>query len=919
MATNYVLPQVQVFQQFQQIAAAVTVQLPAFIFGPNYALFRYGVADEKIKAAIGAYDYAAGNTAVWPNKPVGSVVDQAWTRLFMDNGWLEYYEEFVGGGVSIHGYVNPVTDRVYRNRIYSPTLLFASYGSWARSAAFKNRDVKAGDGVILHGTYAGSEYTVTTRVTRLINDVLPSVIAATAADPSNAPSTVANITETVVAGSITDISEVASGTYDGIAAGHTSESYVLTVTVPGPFGTARFAVASASGTDTPVDPILPQAGIAADVGTRGLQVTFSVSGSAPYFDVGYMLRIDVQQNWTPAVSSDAGVYTGANDGTYIVQVTKGGLWAALPQVFVSSTGTLDSSGPYEVADDTFITLPTGVQVKFNGAGLVKGDRYYIDVTASAAGPIHTLELANSLPLELFGILSESDTPAPVDLDLSLSIVKNIEVLRTRSGIVPNWDTTATEISVYPGILSTDSTWTDTLGNLIDMPVIAGSMYVQYRSLIQTYVNTFDTITDIGDVETRLGPAVEENPLSLGVFKAVQNAGSVPVGFMATGGGMDDLAAYLAVLDKIYDREDTYGLVPLTHNKDIQDAVLASALTASTPERGRWRVMWTAAVITEQSAVETVDDHGNMLLGTIGDDPDTSGTQYTYLNCDAANFISAGVLPGQTVRTSYIINPSTGEEQYAEYIIDAVVSEEYLRLATGPSLPITVPSRFEIWKDNTTDDMARQVIDFAGSFGNRRARVVLPDKIGNGGTMMDGMFACCALAGLRSGSLPHQGLTNVQITGFDDVSRVTKLFGGRQLDDMAAAGTWIITTDDTGTIYSRHQLTTDMSDVNTREDSVVSNVDAISYLTLRFFRNARYIGRRNITPGLLAQLDADFDGLIVGLVAETNATVLGPQLISATIVKLERHPTLLDRVVAQVNVELPYPFNNFDITIFVLAS
>ena len=917
---DYVVPQVVVYQEFQQAAEAVVVQLPAFIFGPNYELFRYSVASEKVLSGIGAYNYTSGNTALWPNRPAGSVVDQDWTRVFFDSAWLRYYNEFAGGGISIKGYVDPLTGRVYRNRIYSDSLLFATYGEWDRSAVFRNRDVAVGDGVILTGTYGGEDYTVQTLVTGLVNDVLPSVIDDPAYDETNAGTTTASTTATVVAGSITDISETESGTlYDGIADGHTTESYVLTVTTPGAFGTARFSVASASGTDDPVDALVPADGVAKAVGSRGLTVTFSTSGSAAYFDAGYILRIDVQQTWTPSTAAKSGTYTGANDGTYIIEVTKGGLWADGPQVFVSSTGTLDTSGPYEVADATYITLPTGVKVKWTGDGLAKNDRYYVDVTAQADGPIHTLELANSLPLALFGILSESDTAAPVDLDVSLSIVKNIEVLQTRVGVIPNWTPSATQIVIAAGILATDSTWTDSLGNLLDMNVIKGTMYVQYRALLQTYVNTFGTVADTGEVEALLGPTVEDNPLALGVLKAVSNSGGQPVAFMATGGGSTDSAAFSAVLAKIYDREDVYGLVPLTHTKSIQDTVLGHCLAASTPARGRWRIMWTAAVITTESAVEDTDPDGNMLLCTIEDDPDTSGTQYTYLNCDEADFITSGVLAGQTVRTNYTVNPSTGVEEYEEYVIDAVISEEFLRLATGPDLPITVASRFEVWKDNTTDDMAQQVIDLAGSFGSRRARVVIPDRIGEGGVLMDGMFACCALAGLRSGVWPHQGLTNVQVTGFDDCSRVTELFGGEQLNNMAGAGVWIITQDNTGLVYTRHQLTTDMTDINSREDSLVSNIDSLSYYYLRFFRNARYIGRRNITNGLLTQLGTDFDSASSALINSTVNLTIGPQIISADLVRLERHPTLLDRLIAQVNVDLPEPFNNFDITLYVLAQ
>lgn len=919
----YTIPQVRVFQEFQQAAAAVVVQLPAFIFGPNYALFRYGVAEEKIRALIGAYNYSSGNAELWPNRPAGSVVDQLWTRLFVDNAWLRYYNEYAGGGISIKGAVDPVTQRIYRNRIISDSLVFATYESWTRSAAFYSRDVKIGDGVILHANILGEDYTVQTKVTRLINDIVAASIDDPTSDAYNAPDSSATSAMTQVTGNTGTVIYVPDGTlYDGIAAGHTSESYTLTVTATsGDFASTRLSVTSGSGTDTPVDPIIPVDSVAKDVGARGLTVTFSAAGSNTPFELGQVWRIDVSQAWAKPTPAKAGTYTGVNDGTYVIQVTKGGLWAAEPQVFVNSTGTLDSSGPYIVADDTYITLPTGVKIKFGGSGigLAKGDRYYVNVYAESAGAVHTLELANSLPLEMFGIFSESDAPNAYDLDCELSIIKNIEVLRTRSGVVPNWETSATEITVEPAIVAQDASWYNSLGVLQDLDVILGTMYVQYRALLQTYVNTYGSTADVGEVETLLGPAVEDNPLSLGVLKAVTNSGGQPVGFMATSGGQDDLTGFLAVLEKIYDRADTYGLVPLTHTKSILDAVLGSCVSESSPDRNRWRVMWAAAQITEESAVEQVDSSGNMLLGTIADDPDTSGTQYTYLNCDAALFIASGVLAGQTVRTNYLVNPSTGIEQYDEYIIDAVISEEYLRLATGPDAPVSVPSRFEVWKNNTTDDMAQQVIDLAGSFGSRRARVVLPDKIGEGGTVMDGMFLACALAGLRSGTWPHQGLTNVQVLGFDDCSRVTQLFGGRQLDNMANAGTWIVTQDNAGLVYTRHQLTTDMTDVNTREDSMVANIDSLSYYYLNFFVNRRYIGRRNITPALLAQLSADFDGASNSLMVTTTNTTIGPQMLSATLVSLRRHPTLLDRVIAQVNVDLPEPFNNFDITLFVLAQ
>lgn len=911
----YILPQVRVFQEFQQIAAGEPVTLPAFIFGPNYQLFRYDNEEEKILAGIGEYDYLAGNADAWPNKPVNSTVDQNWTELFMDEAWLQYYRDFVGAGDTVYAVEG------FANRIRFSTYNLASYGSWDRASVFKSRDVQAGDGVIIRANACGEEIEVFSRVNRLIHDIVASVVGTPTADINNAPATAASTAISQETGSTGTVDTAASAAaYDGSEDGDTIESYTVTVSVPGDFGTAQLIVTSASGNDDPTAPMIPADGAPAALGTRGATMTFSTaSGSPTPFETGQSWRVDVNQNWTPAVCSSQGTYLGVNNGAYIITVIEGGDWASEPKVFISSTGTLDSSGPYTVEDDTWITLPTGVQIKLDGgaAGLAKNDRYYVEVVAEQAGPLRTLELRNSLPNELFGVCYPGDPENPVDLDVTLTIVKDIEVPRIRLGILANWETTATQIQVNSGILSTDSSWYDTPGVPLSLPVILGDMYVQYRALLRTLtlgVNELDDISQVGEV---LGDIDDDNPLAMGVYKALQNSNQQPVKYMATDG--TDLEAYLAVLAAIYDRDDVYGLVPLTKDKEIWDAVFASIAASSTPDRGRWRTSWFAGYVNEETAVLTGDSSGDILYATISEDPDTPGTQYTRLRCDDAQFITNGVLGGQITRTGYFTDPNTNEEAYVEYIIDEVISEEELRLATGPDAPVTVAQRFEVWKENTKNEMADQVIELAGSYHSRRVKLVWPDMIGNAGDVMDGMFLCCGLAGLRSGVAVHQGLTNVEIAGFDEVTRTTEFFTGVQLDDMAENGVWIVTEDVTGIVYTRHQLTTDPTDINTREDSMTSNMDALSYRFLRFLRDARYIGRRNITPALISQLRADIEGEVQAIMFETQNTTLGPQILDGNLVQIERHPTLRDHIVARLEVDLPEPFNNLDLTIVALAQ
>jgi hypothetical protein len=915
---SYFLPQVRVFQEYEEAGSALARPQYSFIFGPHYHLIRYDEATEKALGYIGSYNRTSGLNVAWPNRPTGAEVDTDNAHVYFDSAWLEYFRDRVGSDQewkAVDGYTN---------RIRCATLNLATYGTWERSSVFGTRDVQVGDGILLRATACDTEYEFYSRVNRLVHETVDSEIGTPTDDDSNAPSTSQASSETQTAGdtgTVTIGSDASS--YSGAADGATVESYYLTVTTGGDFGTAVLAVTSESGTDDMVDSVTPADGVAFDVGSRGLTATFT-SGSATPFVEGQIWRIDVNEAWTPAsVTLDSSAeYVGANDGTYIITVVEGGTFANSPKVMVSSTGTLDSSGPYTVtALDSYITLPTGVKFKFTGAGvtgLAKNDRYYITVSAETLGAIKTIELQNALPDAFYGICGDSDdTDTPIDLDVSLSIVKDMEVSRTRAGVLPNWVATATQIQVNSGLTATDSDWTDASGNLEYLSVIRGEVYVGYRALLNTYTNAATSLDEVGDVTSTLGPAVADNPLALGVFKALQNAGGTPVYFMATKG--DTLADYSEVLSAVYDEKNTYGFVPLTHDSEILAAVAAHCDSASAADRGRWRVAWFGAQTENETAVLYQDSSEDILYGTITDDPNTTGTQYTILRCEEANFITNEVQAGYKVRTNYIVDPATNVATYDEYTIDAVLTEEEVRLVAGPSLPVSVASKFEIWKVNSNQEIADQVKTQAGSYSSKRVRLVFPDYVSSGGVQYDSMYLCAALAGLRSSVLPHQGLTNVEILGFDDVSRTTEWLGGQLLDEMAEAGVWIVTQDRSGMVYTRHQLTTSTVDINRKEDSLVATFDAISARFLDFFVDSRYIGRRNITPGLINTLRADFRSLVLSIQYESETPSLGSMILSAEIVQLERHPTLTDRVIAKMRVDMPEPFNSFDITLIATAS
>ena len=200
----------------------------------------------------------------------------------------------------------------------------------------------------------------------------------------------------------------------------------------------------------------------------------------------------------------------------------------------------------------------------------------------------------------------------------------------------------------------------------------------------------------------------------------------------------------------------------------------------------------------------------------------------------------------------------------------------------------------------------------GLFSDRRVDLVWPDRVGNGGKTFPGYYLCAALAGLRSGVLPQQGLTNVAIVGFDDLSRTTQFFSANQLNTMAAAGYWIVTQAPDGVVYTRQQLTTDAASGNLKyaEQSITTNLDSISYQFLNVMKP--YIGRGNVTPTMINVLSGAILGVISSLENTIAVQILGPQVLGATIVQLSQDPTFADRIICKINLELPAPLNNLEL-------
>ena len=940
---TYVLPQVQVFQDFNLRPEAEIRPLNALITGGHAVLYRCSEADEKADVGLGTYDHVGTNIGgvfktvySWPEKPASAVIDTAYTKLCIDDALLRYWRD-----------TSDAMLKVASNKIKHPTKNFitnpADATTYPRHADFLDRDVTVGDTISIIGSSDGGTtlFNLCTFIKDIEADQSAASIAAAASDADNLATQVAS--SNAVANSA-NTGTVAAPTvnhtaYRGLISGDISETYTITViqaSTGGDHTTARLRVVSASGNDD-VATVTPAAAASpTTIGTRGATVTFAAGNFA--LDDEY--TITVNQEFEKPVATSGGTYIGTSGKTYIIEVTKGGDYADSPQITVTTADGTDFSGPHAVADlwgsgtpTTSTTTTTnapgacdtntvsigtlGVTVCFSGHGLRLGDRYTIVVTAPADTTFRTLVLGH----ELDALIPLNDAPNSV-LEVNLYIKKDIEVgeKHVSTGGQYNWSQSDTEFGVHGGIEAFDATWTDN-SVPVALPVITDAicvgtnqMYVEYRAWNQLLTTAVSSLREVADLEAAIsGPLHPDNPLKWAMFKALSNNNNAEVKYIATA-NPDTSASWSTVLDKIEERDDVYGLVPLTYNKTFLDLFNAQVQSQSSASQGRWRVLWVNMPDSSAKTVADATTATTTILGTTEDDTGTSGTQYTILKAQSGQGYFADVRVDDVVRYQYTTD-AWGDETYSEYVVAEVVNDDTLRLVTGTAAAENTPRKVEVHRTLTATEHADELALTRG-FSDRRVMATWPDRITGGGIEMDGIFLNAALAALVSGVVPHQGLTNLQITGFDSVDRTTKLFNRTQLDAMAGGGIWIVTQDlQDGEVFSRHAVTTGATEIiNDREEQIVRNVDSISYYFLDTF--APYIGVSNNTPSMLDIIESETLAGIQFLRTRGFTQRLGGQLIEAEITELRQSIEFKDRILLGLTLTIPVALNVLEIHLVV---
>lgn len=911
-----VLPLQEPLTAAQPIPVEYNDGLRAVLVAPQAVLHRESVSSEA--AVLGDYVPATGGSYDIPDREAELVLDEASVKLLIRNAELEVYQRSTG----VDGTVAPVAS--YKNRLLASTINFkANTSSYPLSAQLLGREVKIGDKVVYGATPVSDYIQHSSTVIDFVANKSAASIAAASANSGNKGSQGASASYSQVSGALNWVTATSSAAgYDDLDGG-VNRIYTVIVIAGGDEASARLQVISSDGLDD-VASVTPAAfSSPTSIGTKGLTVTFALDNGRPVdagipddlFVIGQRFQIVVADAFTAPTATSGGSFTGTNDITYIITVTRGGLYAGStePQITVTSNTGEDSSGPTTITDPgtNFAVGTKGVVVQFNQTGLNKGDVYYIAATAPADTNIRTIVLKDDLPDSLLGV---------TDGDLSIRVVDtllNVRSQRLDDSPNYNWQLDDPQIVVSAGATgtSTDGTLVDVNGVARYVPIVAGEMVVQYREWSAAAASR---LVEIADVDAALSELVSidlDNPAGYLISNMLACSNGRPVAFIGVA-NPTSVDSWTESIESLEDASPCYHITLGTDDLNVIKALKThlEAQNDSAVENFRVGVVSLAlpSDISVVSAAST-SDSTNCLV-TIADNPGTAGTQYNYVSSTNGQFVTNGVRAGDILRTAYSTD-AYGNESYDEYEVSSVINENTLVTTTSSSIPYSVPQRAEIHRTATAKDKVTYATEKVAEIRSLYLRVCVPDSaVDTSGNAVAGYSVACSLAACLSAVAPHQPFNYFEVPGYSRVYGSGYYFTPKQLKTMEQAGLTVFDDDGAGMVFVRKTLTTMVDTDTNREEIMVRKDHALKFILRQ--KLAYYRGQSMNVPSVISKLELDARSAVKEIADKTKITRLGTLVDINAVVSARRHATIPTLAVLEITGEKSYPMNDFTTSLLV---
>ena len=470
------------------------------------------------------------------------------------------------------------------------------------------------------------------------------------------------------------------------------------------------------------------------------------------------------------------------------------------------------------------------------------------------------------------------------------------------------------------------------------PIVAeGSLIIAYTALRLDVTSAANnpsilTLESTEALEDALEPINTDNPLGLMLYFMLINAPGVAV----TGLGVDGTdssnpdgtpLAFSKALGFL-ESEEVYALAPSSQDPTVHQIFMTHVNSMSDPDAKGERIVFISPEMPGEALPDLVTS------GTDGDSTPTTNEFETKLPTLASDILNAGVDPVGTIPVSdglfldiagdakrYNISAisgtkvsirvafSPGENDDAYFstnnLPDGLISETFSINVRG--LPLVDSNG-----DPDYSAIAEEYQKIGNVYGNRRVIMVAPEEVGANIDGLEqkikGYYLCAGIAGMVGQQPPQQGFTNFPITGYTQAFGSNDVFNQRQMNVGAAGGTyWVVQLVAGGPLTCRHQLTTDLTSIETRELSITKVVD----FTAKFMRGGlrNFIGKFNITQPFLDTLSTVVQGQLSFLTE--SGVIIGGELNN--VVQDETAP---DTVLIDVTLDVPYPCNYIRLTLVI---
>lgn len=448
-----------------------------------------------------------------------------------------------------------------------------------------------------------------------------------------------------------------------------------------------------------------------------------------------------------------------------------------------------------------------------------------------------------------------------------------------------------------------------------------------------------TISDISTLEEAADPISTDNPGALMAYLALLNATATSVAAIGvpevSADAPDGTPAGYAKCAEFLENEEVYALATASQLSTVHQTFLTHVNTMSEPEQKGERIYFFNP---------PMPDRANPTLLGSGTDLNTTATpnECTVDINLAPALIAAGIDPNLD------INPTTGDIENEVYLDIGDDDKYYLIQKVTAGTTLTLRTTFSAGDGNddsfySTDDFPTTVVsddwtvairgeqlltpgttrpdrqriaetlqETARAYGFRRGYYVFPDQVAINVTgleqVVSGYYATGAIVGMVGQQPPQQGFTNFPITGLTRPVGSNDKFSNKQLNIIAAGGVYILVRDSEGApVICRHQLSTDIASIETRELSITKVVDFTAKFMRAGLRN--FIGRSNITQGFLDSLSTVVQG-------QLNFLIESGVLIGADVNNLIQDSSAPDTILVDVTIDVPFPANYLRLTLIV---